>query len=280
MKTTMTTYSLFRLLSAACLTVGLLSTPCTAQIENPMLVRSVTAPVRELPPVNQVLFEEIATRTKEKALFGARVIPEIAPFFNPPQVLVSALWQIRSAPTIQTEWLNRLTAPYLTPEERTSALKEFENFLKNTEDLARRLPRHPDNHRNLWERFHCRYMPHALKAEKPARDLHDPDQVARAFRRIKRTEAIFDKALMLRIIADKAGISGENLFLYACELLNIADASNNFPLAHQIISSPDLPRGHVRSILAMLATDPAAAKEAFETSAKKDEKTQDDNAAP
>ena len=280
MKTTVTTKSLFRLLVAAWLAVGLLGSPCTAQAGNPALVRSVTAPVRELPPVNQLLFEEIAQRAKEKALFGVRIAPDISPVFNPPQVLISALWQLRSAPAIQTEWLNRLTAPYLTHEERAVALKEFEAFLADTNDLARLLPRHPDNHRNLWERFHNRYMPHVPKAEKSRRDRHDPDQVARAFRRIKRAEAVFEKALMVRVAAEHAGITGENIALYGRELLKIMDAPENLSLAHTIISNADLPRERVRGILATLAKDPAAAREAFEASVKPVEKTQDSNATP
>ena len=269
MKTTVTTQALFRFLPAACLAAGLLTTPCLANAGNAALARSVTAPVKELPPVSTNMFEEIADRAKQEALFGAQIIPRIALLFDSPQHLVSLLWQLRSVPAIQTEWLDKLANLDRTDEERAEALKNLEQFLDDIHKLARQMPRHPDTYKNVWERFHSRYTSHSPKSQKPVRDRHDPEHLARILKRTKRVEAFFTKALILNDTAGKAGISKDAVARFAPELLKIKNSPDALQLANTLVCNENIPDELVRHFLARLATDPAAAREEIATHVKR-----------
>ena len=110
----------------------------------------------------QALLEELAARTRDRALFAAGIAPEIARILRnapdsyrneTPDTLVDSLWALRSRPEMRKEWLDKLAAPGQTRDQYRQWLYKFEEFMRNARHKAERIARHELSNRNLWTWF-------------------------------------------------------------------------------------------------------------------------------
>ncbi|MCC8193638.1 MAG: DUF4123 domain-containing protein [Deltaproteobacteria bacterium] len=268
MITTRTRHTLFRVLPALCLAV-LLAAPCAAHAARTGAAR----PSPSAPDAAQAaLLDAIADRARQKAEFGARVAPVVAPLFHTaryayrfpdPESLITVLWQLRSAPDVQRAWLDELAKPGLSDRERAERLLELDRFVNDTESLARDLQRRSAAGENLWTKFRDRFLTgtggNSAKAQ---------GGLAAALEETRAWEAALADALMLNDAARKAGVDSYEIGRYAVPLLKLKDRPGDMALAASLLADESIPRERVREFMQKLAADPEAAREEIAAAAR------------
>ena len=265
MKTIADTFSLFRLLPAACLVAGMLAAPGTGYASQ--MEASLSSENQAIPPA---LLEEIATRVKQKADFGVQLAPVIAPLFKEEQShhrdnisdrLIFELWKLASSPKLQKDWIDKLTDPALSNEARNTALREFKRFMRNINEFANEISHLSAKRENIWKQFRNRHIPSPKDAEIQANDHADHISLAALLEKDKQMEAAFTDAILLRNLLGNTDLHTRDIAPYALLLLKIKSNPEDLQLAVRLIDNENIPINQIRTLLRKLKTEPAAARE-------------------
>ncbi|SBW00282.1 exported hypothetical protein [uncultured delta proteobacterium] len=273
MKNTTHLPSLFRSLLAAGFAAGLLLAPAqAAEAATTAPAAATGAQAQDAAAEHTALLDELAKRAEERALFAAQTAPRLSSAFRDSRYrhrtdmaenLADALWELRSNPAVQKEWLEKLAGPDLDVRKRESMLREFESFWEETHYLAETLGRQDSRKGNLWTKFRGRYLPDPPNSDggkQPGRPTHIYARTAETLKQAKAREALFADALVLNNALRQAKAGRHDIREYLGPLLKLKDMPDELQLAATLVGNEDIPRDRVLGLMQKLATDPAAAR--------------------
>ena len=242
---------------------------CLTLLTSPATAAELSGKKQEVPS-EQTVLTELADRVRDRALFAAKVAPEVSRIvgshrgngYVDPDILIDSLWQLRSTPKGQKEWLNKLAATDLTEAQKKQLLQDLELLMDHTHYRAKRLLRYEPRQGNLWTWFHRNFMGidgpydywNGPKLEMPFMIiLNELDH-------IKALEKTFADALVLTEIYSTVNIDPHIGEPYAKYLLELKDRPEDLKLAVDCLHENKLSWPILKALLATLVKDPDKAR--------------------
>lgn len=259
-----------RLFPALCLLAGCLllpASPALAADKEPAKV-----PARQTVSPDRALLGELADRVRDRALFAAEIAPKLVLLLSErrygyrndgPNAIVDLLWELRGRPDIRKEWLDKLTAPNLSAQERERLFRDFEDFMAETARQAEEMARQEPATGNLWTWFRRNVLGTGAPCDAYQRGATAQTPYLRAAQRldeVKAREQAFAGALVLTDVYRKADLDAWDAEPYAKHLLKLQDRPDDLHLAAGLIKSRFVHRHKLDALLAMLVKDPAKAR--------------------